>query len=101
MNLPKVNYRSASTPATIQKQARILKLLAASPDGYTVTEIGKALGMSRQLALYHIKKLAATYQLTMILEPCLGNGGLQFRVWDETQVAAHYARLAPQLLRAA
>lgn len=94
-----VNYRSPSTQSTLAKQARLLQLLAESSDGYSVAEIGRLLGISRQLALYHVKKLAASYQVTMILEPCLGNGGLQFRVWDEAQVAAHYARLVPQLTR--
>lgn len=85
------NYRSASTPATLKKQAAIRELLALVGEGLTVTEIGKALGISRQLALYHVKKMAATYQLTMVLEPCLGNGGLQYKCWDEMALAGYYA----------
>jgi DNA-binding CsgD family transcriptional regulator len=87
-----VNYRSASRPATIQKQARILALLETTPGGLSVAEIGEALGISRQLALYHVKKLAAALGLVMQLEPCLENGGLQFRCWDERQLARRYAR---------
>lgn len=92
-----VNYRSASTPATLRKQAMIRDLLALVGEGLTVKEIGRALGISRQLALYHVKKMAATAQLVMVLEPCIGNGGVQFRVWDELALAAMYARSMPQL----
>jgi hypothetical protein len=89
---PRVNYASKSTRATLQKQAAIRELLASTPGGLSVAEVGAALGMSRQLALYHLKKMAATFQLTMQLEPCLGNGGLQFRCWDDMQLAVRYAR---------
>lgn len=65
-------------------------------EGFTVSEIGRALGMSRQLVLYHVKKMAATAQLVMVLEPCIGNGGVQFRVWDEMALAAHYAAFIAQ-----
>lgn len=95
-----VSYRSASTPATIKKQAAIRELLSLSGEGLTVSEIGRALGISRQLALYHVKKMAATYQLAMILEPCIGNGGLQFKVWDEMALAAHYSRFMLQSVEA-
>lgn len=91
-----VNYRSASTPATAKKQQLIRELLALTGEGLTVSEIGRALGISRQLALYHVKKMAATYQCAMILEPCLGNGGLQYKVWDEMALAAHYSRFLIQ-----
>lgn len=94
-------YASKSTRATLAKQALIRELLSQAQDGFTVAEIGAALGMSRQLALYHLKKMAASYQLTMILEPCIGNGQLQFRCWDEMQVAARYARQILQMRRAA
>lgn len=93
-----VNYRSASTPATVKKQAAIRNLLALAAEGFTVREIGEALGMSRQLALYHLKKMAATAQVIMVLEPCIGNGGLQYKVWDENALAL---RFASQLRRAA
>lgn len=88
-----VNYKSRSTAKTLAKQAVIRELLATTPGGLSVAELGAALGISRQLALYHVKKMAATYQLTMQLEPCLGNGGLQFRCWDDMQLAVRYARL--------
>lgn len=83
------NWRSSSTPATLRKQAAIRELLAAGIP-FTVRAIGEALGMSRQLALYHIKKMAASHQLVMVLEPCDANGGLQYRVWDEGALMAHY-----------
>jgi hypothetical protein len=91
-----VNYRASSTPATVRKQTKIRELLALAGEGLTVTEIGKALGISRQLALYHVKKMAATYQLTMVLEPCLDNGGLQYKVWDEMALASFYSRFLIQ-----
>lgn len=96
-----VSYRSSSTPATVKKQAAIRELLALAGEGLTVSEIGRALGISRQLALYHVKKMAATYQLAMILEPCIGNGGLQFKVWDEMALAAHYSRFMLQSVKRA
>jgi len=83
------NWRSSSTPATLRKQAAIRELLATGIP-FTVRAIGEALGMSRQLALYHVKKMAATSQLVMMLEPCERNGGLQYRVWDEGALMAHY-----------
>jgi len=87
-----VNYASRSTGATLAKQAKIRELLELAGEGLTVAEIGRALGISRQLALYHVKKLAASYGCAMLLEPCAINGGLQFKVWDEMALAAHYAR---------
>lgn len=91
-----VNYRARSTSATLAKQARIAELLELAGEGLTVTEIGRALGMSRQLALYHVKKMAASYGCAMLLEPCAINGGLQFKVWDEMALAAHYSRFMLQ-----
>lgn len=90
------NYKSASTAATLDRQAQIRELLALAGEGLTVAEIGKALGISRQLALYHCKKMAATYQAAMVLEPCMANGGLQFKVWDELALASHYSRFLLQ-----
>lgn len=80
------------TPATLEKQHRILAWLREAPAGWTVAELGFLLGMSRQLALYHVKKLAATGQLLAELEPCVENGGLRFRVWDRTHRAIALAR---------
>lgn len=56
--------------------------------------MGAALGISRQLALYHVKKLAAAGALTMILEPCERNGGLQFACWDTGALARAFAQQA-------
>ncbi len=84
-----VNYKSANRKGTDEKQRAIRELLAAGLP-FTVKAIGVALGISRQLALYHVKKMAATGQLTMVLEPCERNGGLQFRCWSEDALMAHY-----------
>lgn len=91
-----VNYAARSTQATLTKQAQIAELLELAGEGLTVREIGKALGISRQLALYHVKKMAATYGCAMLLEPCDRNGGLQFKVWNEMALAAHYSRFMIQ-----
>jgi hypothetical protein len=85
-------FQSVSKPATLAKQARIRAMLAGAQDGFTVKELATTLGMSRQLCLYHLKKMVADYQLTMVLEPCLVNNGLQFRIWDAVQVAIHFSR---------
>lgn len=96
-----VNYRAPSRPGTIDKQNAILTLLARAGEGLTVSELAGLLGISRQLCLYHVKKMAATSQLVMQLEPCVGNGGLQFRLWDEEALASHYFEAyAPQAVAA-
>ena len=91
-----VNYAARSTQATLAKQAQIAELLELAGEGLTVREIGNALGISRQLALYHVKKMAASYGCAMLLEPCNINGGLQFKVWNEMALAAHYSRFMIQ-----
>jgi hypothetical protein len=84
-----VNWRSSSSAKTLEKQLLIRELLATGLS-FSVRAIGEALGISRQLALYHVKKMAASAQLVMVLEPCERNGGLQYRVWDESALMAHY-----------
>lgn len=86
----KRNYRTASRAGSVVRQSEILLLLEVG-EGLTVKEIGDMLGMSRQLALYHLKKLAASRQLVMVLEPCEQNGLLQFRVWNEMALVRHYS----------
>lgn len=92
-----VNYRSRSTEATLLKQEAILAYLEIAGAGATVAEIGRAVGMSRQLALYHVKKMAATGRLIMVSEPCLENGGLQFRCWREEALVEYFGRYREQL----
>jgi winged helix-turn-helix DNA-binding protein len=87
---PKVNYKSKSQKKTLVKQVAILEWLSVSDFGLCVSDIAVALGISRQLCLYHCKKLAAMGAITMVLEPCEGNGALRYRCWDETLLAAHY-----------
>lgn len=76
------------------RHQRILRALSLAQGGLTVRELARALGISRQLALYHVKRLAAHSMLVAQLEPCEANGRVQFRVWDEIQIANHYARKA-------
>lgn len=74
----------------------VREVLRLVGDGLTVSEIGKALGCSRQLALYHVKKMTAAGQVVMVLGPCEANNGVQFKVWDEMSLAAHFARKLAQ-----
>jgi hypothetical protein len=85
-----INYKSRNRPGTIAKQEAITRWLKAGDEGFTVTELAALLGISRQLCLYHVKKMAAQAQLVMILEPCDGNGGLQYKVWDKLQLVVNY-----------
>jgi hypothetical protein len=85
-----VNYKSRSTMGTLTKQAQIMRWIRVADEGFTVSEIAALLGISRQLALYHVKKMAATAQLIMVLEPCDGNGGLQYKIWDHTQLVVNF-----------
>lgn len=96
-----VDYRSEPRPSSVAKQLELLEWLAILDEGTTVTELAGLVGMSRQLCLYHVKKLAAERSLIMVLEPCDSNSGLQFRVWDESQLAARFARRRPALQVAA
>jgi len=90
------NYRGRSTCATLAKQAAIRELLTTGLP-LTVRAVGDALGISRQLALYHIKKMAATGQLVLMLEPCPANGGLQFCAWSEAALMDHYMRMGQRV----
>lgn len=92
------NYRAVSTPATVRRQGTIREILRLVEDGLTVSELGRALGMSRQLALYHVKKMAALGLIVMQLEPCEENGGVRFRIWDEMSLAARYTRMVAQAM---
>lgn len=85
-----VNYQSRSSAKTVVLQERVRSLLARSHNGFTVTELGAELGISRQLALYHLKKMVATGQILMLLEPCRENSGVRFRCWDRLQMVVNY-----------
>jgi DNA-binding CsgD family transcriptional regulator len=94
-----MNWRGTPTKASLAKLERIVSLMRAMGQGLTVREVGLRLGMSRQLALYHVKKAVASGHIQMILEPCDINGGLQYRVWDPLQLARHCARWLPMAER--
>lgn len=79
------------------RHTRILRALSLAHGGLTISELARGLGIRRQLALYHVKRLAAHSMLVAQLEPCEANGRVQFRVWDEVQIANHYARKAMAL----
>lgn len=90
-----VNYRAPSKPSTLVKQATMLAVLDRARGGLTVRDLALELGISRQLALYHAKKLAAlgaARGAIMMLEPSEKRGGLQFRLWSESMLARRYGR---------
>lgn len=88
----KHNYRSTSKPRTLALQSQVAEWLELFTEGMTVSELASALGISRQLCLYHVKKLAATRGLVLQLEPCLENAGLRYRVWSEAALMGHYVQ---------
>lgn len=87
-----VNYRSSSSPGTVRKQLAIRELLTspAGAEGITVREIAAHLGVSRQLALYHVKKLVALGGCVALLGASPENGGVRYLVWDQVRLAEFY-----------
>lgn len=79
------NYAGANRPKT-ERMHRVIAQLLQQSDGMTLSELGRAMGMSRQLMRYHVLKMCAHKRVVVILEPCEGNGGVQYRVWEK---AAH------------
>jgi hypothetical protein len=95
----RVRWDTRSTPKTVDLQSRVVAALARAVGGFTVRELGEELGVSRQHALYHVKKAVASGRISMLLEPCEANGGLQFRVWSQAQLARRFARTLPMAER--
>lgn len=93
------SFSGAPRAAGRAKHERIAELLEGLAEGLTVAEVGRALGMSRQLALYHLKRMAAHSQVVLVLEPCEQNGGVRFRAWSQLALAAHYSRVLLQTVR--
>lgn len=92
-------WRTSDKAFTLELQGRIVAALAAAPKGCTLRELAAELGntlqgrpVSRQLALYHVKKAVAAGLIALVLEPCARNGQLQYRAWDRGAMARHYAR---------
>lgn len=79
------NYAGKNRPAT-ERMHRVIAEILKQQDGMTLSELGRAVGMSRQLMRYHVLKMVAHKRVLVILEPCEGNGGVQYRVWEK---AAH------------
>lgn len=82
-----VNWQSKNRGRTDELQASIREWLRTFEEGFSVKDLASTLNISRQLCLYHLKKMAATSQLVMALEPCEDNGGLQFHVWANAHAA--------------
>lgn len=95
----RANWLSRSSGKTLDFQDRVVAALARAVGGFTVRELGEELGVSRQHALYHVKKAVASGRISMLLEPCEANGGLQFRVWSQAQLARRFARTLPMAER--
>jgi hypothetical protein len=95
----RTNWLSRSTGRTLDFQDQLVAALQGASLGFTVRELGEALGTSRQHALYHVKKAVAAGRIVMLLEPCEANAGLQFRCWNQTQLARRYARTLPMAER--
>lgn len=79
--------RGRTTRAGDAKRARLVAWLRVAPSGLSVAELAALVGISRQLCLYHMKRLVATSRagasgVTAVLEPCARNGQTQYRVWD-------------------
>ena len=86
-----VNFKSDVTRGrTVGLESRLLAELADSPDGLTMREIGDELGIGRVDATYHCKRLAASGELRLELEPCDDNSGIRLRAWD---VSLHAAKV--------
>lgn len=95
----RANWLSRSTARTLDFQDRLVAALARAVGGFSVKELGQELGVSRQHVLYHVKKAVASGRITMLLEPCEANGGLQFRCWNQAQLARRFARTLPMAER--
>lgn len=92
-------WSTANKTFSLEMQGRVIAALAATPRGATLRELAAELGatlkgrpVSRQLALYHVKKAVAAGLISLVLEPCTRNGQLQYRAWDRGAMARHYAR---------
>lgn len=84
-----VNYAGRNRPKTELLHDAIAKLLHDC-SGLSIREIGQAVGISRQLCLYHVKKMVAHDRLVAVLEPCEGNGGVRYCVWEKRALAITY-----------
>lgn len=92
-------WSTANKAFSLEMRGRVVAALAAAPKGATLRELAAELGatlkgrpVSRQLALYHVKKAVAAGLIALVLEPCARNGQLQYRAWDRGAMARHYAR---------
>lgn len=85
-----VNYHGRIRPATLALHDRIAALLEGCA-GLSVREIAAEVGVSRQLCLYHIKKMVAHGRLIAELAPCPINGGVQFVVYEKRMRALELA----------
>jgi predicted DNA-binding transcriptional regulator len=72
------------------------ELLSFASEGMSVREMAHELGISRQLCLYHVKKLAADLGCVLVSAGCAANGQMMWQVWDESWLARYYAARAPR-----
>lgn len=81
-----VNYAGKNRPATDALHDRMFEALSHFP-AITVRELAEFLDISRQLCLYHVKKMVAHDRLIAELAPCHQNGGVQFVLYTKLQRA--------------
>lgn len=90
-----VNYAGKNQAKTDALHARILHVLQDIGAGLTVREISEAVGISRQLCLYHVKKMVAHHTPVLaMLEPCDINGGVRYMVWDRMALSVALLKVA-------
>lgn len=81
-----VNYAGRNRASTDELHARMFEALALFP-AITVRDLADLVGISRQLCLYHVKKMVAHDRLVAELAPCHGNGGVMFVLYTKLQRA--------------
>lgn len=85
--------RRPPSPKTQERYWELRALLDLAGRGATIAELAGALGWSRQLVLYHLKRLASGVGgggVVLQLEPCAANGRLQYRCWSAVVLSQWY-----------
>lgn len=88
-----VNYGSRNTPETDALHRMIVAVVRANPL-LRPSEIAKVVGQSRQGIHYHLRKLAWSEQIDMLLRPYAANGQLAFQCKLRYRMPAAFERIA-------
>lgn len=81
-----VNYAGKNRASTDELHSRMFEALALFP-AISVRDLADLVGISRQLCLYHVKKMCAQDRIVAELAPCHGNGGVMFVLYTKLQRA--------------